>query len=106
MLRCVRRRGLVNWADKVHVRTRPLHDRTAAEIRDLIREGGVTVEQYARDLIARFDERDGEIHAWAHFDREGILLEAKRLDGLPTKERGPLHGVAVGIKDIFLTKGE
>lgn len=82
-----------------------LHLCTAIEIHDLIRKERVTVQEYARALVERFDERNHEVKAWAHFDNKTILAEAKRLDEMPRASRGPLHGVAIGIKDVLLTKG-
>lgn len=38
------------------------------------------------------------------YDSQQVLAAARALDALPAEERGPLHGVAVGVKDIFLTK--
>lgn len=63
----------------------------------------------ARDAVgsclARIAARDPELHAWAFIDPK-IALERARLaddwqaQGLPL---GPLHGVPVGIKDVFDT---
>lgn len=78
---------------------------SAIEIRDAIRNGQVSVLQYAKALIRRFEERDGDVHAWAHFDKAGILLQAEALDALPAHARGQLHGVAVGIKDNIHARG-
>jgi len=78
---------------------------SATEIHDAIQSGKITVQQYAEALIRRCEERDGEIHAWVHFDKEAILSQARALDAVPTESRGLLHGVAIGIKDIFLTRG-
>ncbi|KAA8642023.1 amidase [Aspergillus tanneri] len=78
---------------------------SATEIHELIRTGNTTVEEYALTLIQRCDQRQPEVHAWVHYNKEGIITQARALDALPTNKRGPLHGVAVGIKDIFLTKG-
>lgn len=82
-----------------------LHRLTATQIRELIRSGKVTVEEYAWALIERFEKRDDDVHAWVHYDTDLIIAEARRLDNVPAAKRGQLHGVAVGIKDIFLTKG-
>ena len=38
-------------------------------------------------------------------DPEFVLSQASALDQIPKKERGPLHGLAVGIKDVMNTKG-
>jgi Asp-tRNA(Asn)/Glu-tRNA(Gln) amidotransferase A subunit family amidase len=74
---------------------------TATETIALVASDQLTVTQVALDHLARYDQRDGEIHAWAYLDRDLILAEAKRLDALPKKERGPLHGVMFGIKDMI-----
>jgi Asp-tRNA(Asn)/Glu-tRNA(Gln) amidotransferase A subunit family amidase len=44
------------------------------------------------------------VQAWAYFDTDLILSSAKALDAIPAEKRGPLHGVAVGVKDVFYTK--
>lgn len=78
---------------------------SAIEIRDAIRNGQVSVLQYAKALIRRFEARDGDVHAWAYFDKAGILSQAEALDALPAHARGQLHGVAVGIKDNIHARG-
>jgi Asp-tRNA(Asn)/Glu-tRNA(Gln) amidotransferase A subunit family amidase len=55
--------------------------------------------------VERVREADPQIQAWAYFDHDYALTQARgadalRLEGRPT---GPLHGVPVGIKDIFDT---
>lgn len=44
------------------------------------------------------------MHGWAYFNPELIIESAKSLDAIPAEKRGPLHGVAVGVKDVILTK--
>jgi Asp-tRNA(Asn)/Glu-tRNA(Gln) amidotransferase A subunit family amidase len=58
----------------------------------------------AKALIARIEERDPIVHGWAYFNPDIILASARRLDAIPAEKRGPLHGVAVAIKDVILTK--
>lgn len=41
----------------------------------------------------------------ASSDPDLVLSEARRLDQIPLEQRGPLHGVPVGIKDVMDTKG-
>ncbi|WRT64605.1 uncharacterized protein IL334_001538 [Kwoniella shivajii] len=74
---------------------------TATETIALVAQGQLTVEQLALDHLSRYDERDPVVHAWAYVDRERILREAKRLDGIPKEQRGPLHGVVLGVKDMM-----
>jgi Asp-tRNA(Asn)/Glu-tRNA(Gln) amidotransferase A subunit family amidase len=74
---------------------------TATETVALVKSGALTVTQVALDHLARYDERDPTIHAWAYLNRDLILSEAKRLDAIPPEERGPLHGVMLGVKDMI-----
>jgi Asp-tRNA(Asn)/Glu-tRNA(Gln) amidotransferase A subunit family amidase len=83
---------------------RPLYALTASETLDLLKGNTVTVEQYAHSLLGRVKERDHIIKAWAYLDPESVLKQAKALDQIPEDRRGPLHGIAVGIKDVMNTK--
>ncbi|MEO8144119.1 MAG: amidase, partial [Betaproteobacteria bacterium] len=49
----------------------------------------------------RIAARDGELAAWAYLDAQSALAQARALDRQAAS--GPLHGVPVGIKDIFDT---
>ena len=53
----------------------------------------------------RIDEVDREIDAWAFLDRDHAMWQAEAADDhrKQGKATGPLHGVPVGIKDIFDT---
>jgi Asp-tRNA(Asn)/Glu-tRNA(Gln) amidotransferase A subunit family amidase len=51
--------------------------------------------------LATIEARDGELHAWAAVDPEFARRQARALDSGPV--RGPLHGMPVGVKDIFDT---
>jgi Asp-tRNA(Asn)/Glu-tRNA(Gln) amidotransferase A subunit family amidase len=77
----------------------------ATEAARLIRQGVISSEQLVEACLARFREVDGQIQAWAFLDPHHALAQARaadewRLQGKPT---GPLHGVPVGVKDIFDT---
>ncbi|KAI1324812.1 amidase [Xylariaceae sp. FL0255] len=77
---------------------------TASETLAEIKSGSLTVEQYAQSLLSRIVERDDAVRAWVHLDPEYVMKQARALDEIPPAQRGPLHGVAVAIKDIFYTK--
>jgi Asp-tRNA(Asn)/Glu-tRNA(Gln) amidotransferase A subunit family amidase len=79
---------------------------TASEALAKIRAGGLTIEGYARSLLRRIDVRDADVGAWAYIDRDYILQQARALDRVPMKERGPLHGMPIAVKDIIYTKGK
>jgi Asp-tRNA(Asn)/Glu-tRNA(Gln) amidotransferase A subunit family amidase len=78
---------------------------TATQALKLMQNGDLTVEDYAKSLLARIKERDHAVKAWAYLDPDFVLTQARKLDQIPTEERGPLHGIAIGVKDIILTKG-
>jgi Asp-tRNA(Asn)/Glu-tRNA(Gln) amidotransferase A subunit family amidase len=78
---------------------------SATEAARLIRDGVISSEQLVEACLARVREADAQIQAWAFLDADHALAQARaadqlRLLGQPT---GPLHGIPVGIKDIFDT---
>ena len=82
-----------------------LHLLSASEAARLIRSGTISSEQLVDACLARIREVDGDVQAWTFLDPAHALAQARaadewRLQGSPT---GPLHGVPVGIKDIFDT---
>ena len=78
---------------------------TASEAVAIMKKGDLSVEDYAKSLLSRVKERDHVIKAWAYLDPEFVLAQARKLDQIPAEKRGPLHGVAIGVKDVILTKG-
>jgi Asp-tRNA(Asn)/Glu-tRNA(Gln) amidotransferase A subunit family amidase len=79
---------------------------SAGDAARAIREGSISAEQLTEACLARVREADRSIEAWAYLDPEHALKQARardqdRRDGRPA---GPLHGVPVGIKDIFDTE--
>ncbi|RYG57943.1 MAG: amidase, partial [Alphaproteobacteria bacterium] len=58
-------------------------------------------------FLDRIDAREPHWHAWAHIDRDGALNQAKVMAAEASRGelRGPLHGVPVGIKDVFHAEG-
>lgn len=51
--------------------------------------------------LARIDERDDTIKAWAYLDPELALTQAAARDS--ERRRSPLHGIPFGLKDIIET---
>jgi len=78
-----------------------IHQMSAAQAARAIRAGRLTAEALVAACLERIAARDGEVAAWAHVAAQGALAQARALDRQPA--RGPLHGVPVGIKDIFDT---
>jgi Asp-tRNA(Asn)/Glu-tRNA(Gln) amidotransferase A subunit family amidase len=78
---------------------------SASDAARAIRDGAFSAEQLTQACLARIREVDGQVQAWTFLDEEHALAQARardldRAEGRPT---GPLHGVPVGIKDIFDT---
>lgn len=81
------------------------HLLTATEALHRFKEGSLTVEAYVKSLLARIQQRDDQVRAWAHLDKDYVLARARELDRVPAERRGRLHGVAVAVKDVIHTKG-
>lgn len=77
----------------------------AAAAAAAIGRGEITAEALVAACLDRIETRDALVCAWAHVDAEGALAAARRADAARDagEELGPLHGVPVGIKDIFDT---
>src|SRR5499425_3763393 len=82
-----------------------LHLLSAFEAARLIRDGVITSVQLVEACLARIREVDEQIQAWAFLDPDYALAQARAADAWRSEGRptGPLHGVPVGIKDIFDT---
>jgi Asp-tRNA(Asn)/Glu-tRNA(Gln) amidotransferase A subunit family amidase len=78
---------------------------SATQVLHRLQRGDLTVEAYARSLLARIRARDPIVQAWSYLDAELVLAQARKLDQIPQEKRGPLHGIAIGIKDVALTQG-
>jgi Asp-tRNA(Asn)/Glu-tRNA(Gln) amidotransferase A subunit family amidase len=82
-----------------------LHLLSASEAARLIRDGVISSEQFVEACLARIREVDGQVQAWMFLDPDHALAQARAADAWRSEGRatGPLHGVPVGIKDIFDT---
>jgi len=79
---------------------------SAVEAARAIRSGQVSSVELVQSCLDRIGEVDGTVHAWTHFDAECVLEQARASDlyRQTAAPIGPLHGVPVGVKDIFDTK--
>ena len=74
----------------------------AAEAARAIAEGKTTSEAVVTACLARIAKREDTVRAWAFLDPDLALAQARARDAA-VKPAGALHGVPVGIKDIFDT---
>ncbi len=78
---------------------------SAATARQAIEAGEFSAEELTRSCLDRIAEREEAVGAWIYLDPDLALVQARALDdrqkaGQPL---GPLHGLPVGLKDIFDT---
>jgi len=68
-----------------------------------IRAGTVSPVDLVTACLARIRALDGALQAWAHVDERGALITAheRLMEARAGRFRGPLHGVPIGVKDIF-----
>jgi aspartyl-tRNA(Asn)/glutamyl-tRNA(Gln) amidotransferase subunit A len=83
-----------------------LHELSVAKAAELIRDGEVSPVDLVQALLRRIELLDTGVKAWETLDREGALAAARSCEARVGKgELPPLHGVPVGVKDIFYTAG-
>lgn len=77
----------------------------AVSARAAIDAGEISSEALVRDCLQQIEATEDRIKAWIWLDPEHALAQARAAD-LKQKQReplGPLHGLPVGVKDIFDT---
>jgi len=82
-------------------------DLSMLELGRKLASGELSSVEAVRACLARVDRYDGKVKAFLRVDREGALTQAaaadrRRKEG---KRAGPLDGVPIGLKDLFLTEG-
>jgi Asp-tRNA(Asn)/Glu-tRNA(Gln) amidotransferase A subunit family amidase len=84
----------------------PLSNLTAVNIVQSLKKGEFTCEELVTNYIDHINKYEKNVGAWEFFDETLILEQAKKLDQDHQlgKVHGDLHGVPVGIKDIFDTE--
>ena len=82
-----------------------LSNLTAVNIVQSLKKGEFTCEELVTNYIDHINKYEKNVQAWEFFDETLILKQAKKLDQDHQlgKVQGELHGVPVGIKDIFDT---
>lgn len=85
----------------------PRPEQTIAGIGRAIREGRVSCVDILNRCLEQVDEWEPKVHAWVVLDRDGAIEQARTMDEelKAGNDRGPLHGIPIGIKDLFDVKG-
>jgi Asp-tRNA(Asn)/Glu-tRNA(Gln) amidotransferase A subunit family amidase len=74
---------------------------TATELSAKLEQKQTTSVAIVQDCLARIAAREPDIRGWAYLDPEAALGQARACDAQPRRSR--LHGIPIGIKDIFDT---
>jgi Asp-tRNA(Asn)/Glu-tRNA(Gln) amidotransferase A subunit family amidase len=79
---------------------------SATEAAAAIRAGKITSEELVRACLDRIEALEEQIGAWAYLSPEYALEQAREADLAIQHGNalGPLHGIPVGVKDIFDTR--
>ena len=84
-----------------------MYNLTITEASKQIRSGELTPSDLLDALLGRIESLESSLHAWVTIDVEGATATAEKLskEAENGEFRGPLHGIPIGVKDIFYTKG-
>ncbi len=77
------------------------HEMDAVSLSRSLTRRELSAEAVVADCLDRIAAREPEVQAWSHLDRDGALAQARALDKGPV--RGLLHGLPIGVKDLFDT---
>jgi Asp-tRNA(Asn)/Glu-tRNA(Gln) amidotransferase A subunit family amidase len=77
------------------------HEKTAYEAALALQSRSLSAEHYVAACLEQMDAREPEVRAFAYIHREGALQRARDLDRQAIQ--GGMHGLTVGIKDVFDT---
>ncbi len=86
--------------------TMELHELSAVELADAIRQGDVSAVEAVDHVVHRIAELDDRLRAFVTVDVNGARKAARKADGRSAAEgAGPLHGVPFSVKDLLDTAG-
>jgi Asp-tRNA(Asn)/Glu-tRNA(Gln) amidotransferase A subunit family amidase len=85
----------------------PLPEGSIESIGQAVRDERRTCVDVLNACLARIDEWEPKVNAWVVVDREGAMAQAVDRDRQLREgdDRGPLHGIPFGIKDIVDVAG-
>lgn len=76
---------------------------SASQAARLLQARELSAEALVQACIERYQAREPAVRAWRSHAAEAALAQARALDAGPL--RGPLHGLPIGVKDLFDTRG-
>jgi aspartyl-tRNA(Asn)/glutamyl-tRNA(Gln) amidotransferase subunit A len=84
-----------------------LYELTAFEAAQRVRRRELSPVALVESLLQRIEALEPKVQAWVTIDRSGAVATAQQREQEARQGhfRGPLHGVPIGIKDIYFTAG-
>ena len=82
-----------------------LFNHSAKELQQLLHNKEVSAVELTDEAFRRIDKVDGDVKAFLALNEEQAKARAAELDNTPADQRGPLHGLPVGVKDNIVTQG-
>jgi len=85
----------------------PVHEWTLIDAARAVRDKEISSRELTRALLSRIERLNPKINSYITVLPEHAMRDAAARDEELSRGRvrGPLHGVPVGLKDIFCTKG-
>ncbi|MBI5904647.1 MAG: Asp-tRNA(Asn)/Glu-tRNA(Gln) amidotransferase subunit GatA [Deltaproteobacteria bacterium] len=85
----------------------PIHEWTLLEAARKVREKEISSRELTAAILERIDRLDPKVNSYVTVLPERAASQAAACDEEQARGslRGPLHGVPVGLKDIFCTRG-
>lgn len=82
-----------------------LWDLDLEEAQALIRSKTISASEVTEACLGRLAEREPAIHAFVEHDAAAARAQAALLDKVPFDDRGALHGIPLGVKDLIDVRG-
>ena len=86
---------------------RQLHFLTIAEASDRICNRELSPVELTKACLKQIKRLDGKLNAFILLQEKEAMADAKKAEAeiVAGKWKGPLHGIPIGLKDIYNTKG-
>ncbi len=87
--------------------TDSLHYLEIAELARLIQRRELSPVEITRQMLARIDRLDPQLHAYARVTPEHAMQQARAAEARLANRQylGPLHGIPIALKDLCFTRG-
>lgn len=85
----------------------PIHYRSLSSAAEAIRDGQLSPVELTEKLLSRIGSVDGQLMSYATVMTEQAMESAREAEQeiQAGNYKGPLHGVPIGLKDLFFTAG-